>query len=99
MTGWRVIVQVETPRRTECVTFADVPLVDSAHIAVVAHSPSAAAIADTLFDEIIQQLGAVAPATSCGRARLLSCQGRTEPTCRSVLALVTDATPIAAASL
>ncbi len=99
MTGWRVIVQLETPSRTECVTFADIPLVDPAHVAVVAHSPSAAAIAATLYDEIVQQLGMVTPATTCGGPRLLSCQGRTEPTCRSVLALVTDATPIAATAL
>jgi TIR domain len=99
MAGWRVIVQVETPRRMECVTFADVPLVDPAHVAVVAHSPSASATAETLYDEIVQQLGVVTPATWCGGPRLLSCQGRTEPTCRSVLALVTDATPLAPAAL
>ena len=41
MTGWRVIVQVETPRRRECVTFADVPLVDPEQVEGVARAPSA----------------------------------------------------------
>jgi hypothetical protein len=94
MSGWRVIVQLDTPRRKECTTFGDIPVVDPAHIAVVGYSPSTWAVAEALYDEIIRQIALIAPGNACHGPRLLSCQGRTEPTCRCVIALVTEATRI-----
>ena len=94
MSGWRVIVQIDAPRRKECVTFEDVPVIDPAHIAVVANTRSLSTVAERLFDEIVRQISALSPAVSCSGPRLLSCRGRTEPSCRSVLVLVTDRTRI-----
>src|SRR5258708_3359382 len=94
MNGWRVIVQLDTPNRTECSTFRDIPVLDPAHIAIVGRSPSTCAVAEALYDEIIRQMVLIAPGNACDGPGLLLCQGRTEPTCRSVIALVTEATRI-----
>src|SRR5262249_20814341 len=96
LNGWRVILQVDAPARKECRTFADVPSLDPAHIAVLAETTSTARVAVRLFDELLRSVSAVARPSQCGGPRLLGCQGRSEPTCRSVLVAVADSHPVSA---
>src|SRR5438876_1004891 len=94
MNGWRVILQIDTSARKECHTYADVPSLDPAHIAIVVETGQAAQAASRLFDELLRSISSVAPALPCSGPRLRQCQGRREVTCRSILVAVANPTPV-----
>lgn len=96
--GWRVVLQIDTPARTECHRFADIPTLDPAHIAIVAEESPASAEAERLLFQLMSTLSALSPQgvapDYCGGPRLLGCMARGEPTCLSLLVVVTGAGPI-----
>lgn len=98
--GWRVVLQIDSLSRQECVRFSDVPVADPAHIAVVSRNAATDSMADRLFTRLHQALRTLSPTSEvsefCGGPRLLACMARGEPTCRSVLGVVTGTQLISA---
>jgi hypothetical protein len=96
--GWRVVLQIDVPKRGECLRFADLPVVDPAHLAIVAEEPAAVADAARLFARLAALLSSLSPASSrpeaCDGPRLLECMARGEPSCQSLLVVVCGANPI-----
>ncbi len=89
--GWRAVLQIDCPGKNECLRYADVPVIDPAHIAIVAEAAESAR-AIRLYAEAQRVLASLPSTTApfrCGPARLLGCMARQEPGCRSVLAVVT----------
>ena len=100
MNGWQFILQIETPRRTECLQVDGISVIDPGHIAIVTEEPTQAAAAGRLYDAVrqdLQRLGQTSyRESSCSGPRLLSCMARQHPSCRSVLAVLTGAHPLSA---
>lgn len=97
--GWRAILQIDTPRQSECLRFGDVGVVDPIHITIFAEDPFAATAASRLYARLQSLLQAlVRPAGQsvhrCGTARGLGCMARGEPSCRSVLVALTGTSRI-----
>lgn len=92
-TGWRVVLQVRTPFHRECRRFGGIPVVNPAHIAVVAEDPAAAPSALDLYRRLLPTLATLAPAgastETCDGPVGLGCMARSESTCRSLLVVVT----------
>jgi TIR domain len=91
ISGWRAVLQIDCPGKNECLRYADVPAVDPIHIAIVAEATESAK-AIRLYAEaqrVLSSLHSTTMPSYCGPARLLGCMARSEPGCRSVLAVVT----------
>src|SRR5262245_50212674 len=91
--GWRVVLQIDSLNRAECQRFADIPVLDPVHIAIVAEDPALSAEAERLFLRLMSTLSALSPSASpaqfCRGPRLFHCMARDEPTCRSLLVVLT----------
>jgi hypothetical protein len=95
---WRVVLQIDAPGRRECHRFAEIPVIDPAHIAICTDEPAAAPQAERLYRRLLSMLSGLMPQGSspdfCDGPRLLSCMARREPTCQSVLVVLTGVTRI-----
>lgn len=93
--GWQVVLQIDSTRRAECYRFADTPVVNPAHIAIVAEESAASIEAERLYLGLKRALTALSPQGSasvfCGGPRCLHCMARSEPTCLSLLVVMTGA--------
>jgi TIR domain len=93
------VLQIDTPTRNECRRYRELRIVDPVQITIVAPDLAQAPAAERLFDRLRSSLVALAaspkPRTSlCGRSRDLRCMARSEPSCRSVLVVLTGSTRI-----
>ena len=92
---WRVVAQIDIPGRKECLRFANVPLLDPAHVAIISDGSSrGSADANSLFDALVTAIRDLSnPAenpTTCTGPTGLACMARKEPSCYSILIAVGD---------
>lgn len=95
MNDWRLVLQIKSDTRDECLRLAGVPLVDPAHLSI--WSPPGDSLgardASTLFDALrraITPLGSAGGTQwfQCGGSHLDGCMARLERRCRSLLIVV-----------
>jgi len=96
-TQWRVVAQIDIPGRKECLRFANVPIIDPAHVAIVSDGTKrGSGDASVLFDALVASIRDLCtPAeipSACTGPTGLGCIARNQPRCQSVLVAVGDGT-------
>ena len=91
---WNAIVQLKSRHRQECLRFEGLAIIDAVQVAILEDDGAPAGAAESLFDVIRQRIdalvaGRAAPPYPCDGPQGLDCLARDEPSCRSVLVVVT----------
>ena len=91
---WNAIVQLKSRQRQECLRFEGLAIIDAVQVAILEDDGAPAGAAETLFDVIRHRVGGLvagtaAPPYLCDGPQGLDCLARDEPSCRSVLVVVT----------
>lgn len=102
--SWNAVLQlVYDHAPTQCFGYSGLPLLDPVQVAIVSSESSVDALATQLFQATRQALlNLIAPTaaeTSCGGPATLAYMARAERACRRVLVLLTDGTPVSAATI
>lgn len=100
--GWRAILQIETPQRRECLRFSDVRIVDPIQINIVTDDPAVQTDAQRLYVRLRTALQSLSYPSGqvphlCNGPGGMDCIARGEPSCRSVLVPLTGRSQISSA--
>lgn len=97
---WRVVLQMATKSRRECIRFGGIPVVRPVHICIVVDPSANDPFAEQVFERLKATLSRLSGSVGdgCGGPLLTDCMARGEPACRSILVLFAGAQPVSHAT-